>query len=677
MTSFVSPLRVSRRRTVLTSLVLGLMSGLTGLAQSSLATAGLASSSMKAMPAAALEGFEGFSGYTGTTSCTPYRLAFLVQPSNVVINSAMTPGVQVQVEDCLGDAVPTGTNTITLSMRTGSGIAGNVTAAAVNGVATFNPTFTAAGTDALWANGAGFSPAGSSQFTVAPSTPATSVAATTPPCTPYRLAFLVQPSTVQINSAMNPGIQVQIEDCSGKVVPTGTNTITLSMRTGTGIAGTVSVAAVKGIATIKPMFTVLGKDVLWATGPGFSPASSAQFTVAPNSTESYVAAQSADALVDSVGINVHLNYTDTPYVNFSNVESGLQTLGVRHIRDGLTVTSWAGYYSEHNQLGQLGIKSVFITDVGQTAAQLEAYPSQMSLCFEGYEAPNEYDNRGVASWTTPLKAQLALNQTAISSMSTIYPIYGASLVNSGSFATLGNVAKYFNYGNLHNYPGGNNPGTTGWGGADAEGNGYGGLAWQMDLLNLTSPNLPVVTTETGYFNTVAKGGDGVPEAVSAVYLPRMLLTQWAAGIQRTYLYELVSEGGQDYGLFRADWSAKPGFYAISNLLNLMSDPGTAYTPSPLYMGMTGGDGNFHHLLFGKRDGSYYLAVWLEESSFNLSTLATTTVSPETVTVQLPIGATVTDNLWDNTGTVTTSKTTVTGAMALTVTDKLQILKIVQ
>jgi len=675
MTRFISPVRVSRRSTVLTSLVLGLMSGFSGLAQTSLVTAGFASSSMKAMPAAAVEGF---AGYTGTTPCTPYRLAFLVQPSNVKINSVMTPGIKVQIEDCSGDAVPTGTNTITLSLKSGSGIAGALTVAAVDGVATFTPSFTVVGTDALAANGPGFSPATSAQFTVSPAAPASPVTVpTAAPCTPYRLAFLVQPSNVQINSLMKPGVQVQIEDCSGKAIPTGTNTITLSMKTGSGIAGTVTTAAVKGVATLTPAFTALGAGTLWATGPGFSPATSAQFTVIPSTTESNVAAQSADALVDSVGINVHLNYTDTPYVNFSNVESGLQSLGVRHIRDGLTATSWAGFYSEHNQLGQLGIKSVFITDVGQTASLLESYPAQMSLCFEGYEAPNEYDNRGIAAWAAPLKAQLALNKTAIGSMATAYPIYGPSLVSSGSFATLGNVAQYFNYGNLHNYPGGNNPGTTGWGGADAEGNGYGGLAWQMDLLNLTSPDLPVVTTETGYYNTVTKGGNGVPEAISAVYLPRLLLTQWAAGIERTYLYELVSEGGQDYGLFRADWSAKPGFYAVSNLLNMLSDPGTTYTPAPLPMGLTGGDSNLRHMLFGKRDGSYYLAVWLEESSYNLNTLTATTVAPETVTVQLPIGATVTDNVWDNTGNVTASTTTVAGPMTLTVTDKLQIVKIVK
>ena len=45
------------------------------------------------------------------------------------------------------------------------------------------------------------------------------------------------------------------------------------------------------------------------------------------------AAVSAEAFVESVGVSVHLHYTDTPYSNFAAVESALKALGIRHIRD--------------------------------------------------------------------------------------------------------------------------------------------------------------------------------------------------------------------------------------------------------------------------------------------------------------------------------------------------------
>src|SRR6476646_143013 len=47
---------------------------------------------------------------------------------------------------------------------------------------------------------------------------------------------------------------------------------------------------------------------------------------------------SSDSIAGSVGVNVHLHYTDTPYSNFSLVEKLLTDLHVRHIRDGLVDT---------------------------------------------------------------------------------------------------------------------------------------------------------------------------------------------------------------------------------------------------------------------------------------------------------------------------------------------------
>ena len=53
----------------------------------------------------------------------------------------------------------------------------------------------------------------------------------------------------------------------------------------------------------------------------------------------------ADAFVNSVGVNVHLHYTDTSYAKFDAVEEAVRDLGVRHIRDGLIDTTWTPYYT--------------------------------------------------------------------------------------------------------------------------------------------------------------------------------------------------------------------------------------------------------------------------------------------------------------------------------------------
>jgi hypothetical protein len=76
----------------------------------------------------------------------------------------------------------------------------------------------------------------------------------------------------------------------------------------------------------------------------------------------------ADYFIESVGINVHLHYTDTVYAtNFPLIQNSLQELSVRHMRDGIALDSWRTYYNELNLLGQSGIKGIFIASPTHTA----------------------------------------------------------------------------------------------------------------------------------------------------------------------------------------------------------------------------------------------------------------------------------------------------------------------
>jgi hypothetical protein len=83
---------------------------------------------------------------------TASRLAFTVQPSNAAAGAAITPAVQVCVQDGVGNTVTTATNNITLTIGTNPGgatLGGTLTVAATNGTgcATFsNLTLSTAGT---------------------------------------------------------------------------------------------------------------------------------------------------------------------------------------------------------------------------------------------------------------------------------------------------------------------------------------------------------------------------------------------------------------------------------------------------------------------------------------------------------------------------------------------------
>jgi len=235
-------------------------------------------------------------------------------------------------------------------------------------------------------------------------------------------------------------------------------------------------------------------------------------------------AKSADAFVGTVGVNVHLHYTDTVYANFPAVESALKSLGVRHIRDGMVDTKWQPFYDRHNELGRAGIKADFITAPKLDASILLAFPSRMKDSFEAYEDPNEFDGR--PDWPATLGPYMEMvYKTVKSNPATAgFPVIGPSFTKKESFDKLAASAPFFDYANLHNYFAGKYPGTQGWGSID----------WNLALVDKAWPGKPVMTTETGYRYDM-ENVQGIPEEIAGRYMPRMLLEQFLHGIQRTYI----------------------------------------------------------------------------------------------------------------------------------------------
>src|SRR5207249_1282203 len=99
------------------------------------------------------------------------KLGFTVQPSNAAAGAAITPAVQVAVQDAQANTVTTATTSITVAIGTNpaSGtLSGTTTVAAVSGVATFsNLSIDKAGTGyTLTASATGLTGATSSAFNV-------------------------------------------------------------------------------------------------------------------------------------------------------------------------------------------------------------------------------------------------------------------------------------------------------------------------------------------------------------------------------------------------------------------------------------------------------------------------------------------------------------------------------
>jgi hypothetical protein len=339
---------------------------------------------------------------------------------------------------------------------------------------------------------------------------------------------------------------------------------------------------------------------------------------------------SADSIADNVGVNVHLHNGDTVYGNVGLIQELLTDLGARHTRDGLIDTTWQEYYQRHIALGRLGIKCLFITSPGQSSALLTSWPSRVPGAFEGYEAPNEYDASGDPHWAATLNAFVpALYHAVKGNPATAkFPVVGPSLTQAASYAQLAGLEQYFDLSNMHNYLGGHNPGTPGWGDG-----GYGSITYNINNNQTAWRGKQIWTTEIGYV-TDTSNAQGIPELVEGKYAPRMILEQALHGVGRTYIYELIDQLVGDsgrYGLARNDGSRKPAFTALKNLMAILADPGSPAAPQNLQFTLVGASSRVHHLLMAKRDGSYYLAFWVEGQDYDVNKHMETPVGPEKLT----------------------------------------------
>lgn len=346
-------------------------------------------------------------------------------------------------------------------------------------------------------------------------------------------------------------------------------------------------------------------------------------------------ARQADAFVDSVGVNVHLHYYDTAYTDFAGkVLPSLRDLGVRHIRDGVCPVEDTTKPGRLRTLfTELGIRATLIVDprcesVAKASAHVQTVLGTGLLA--ALEGPNEYDLSGDPAWADALRAyqtELYATFKSVPATATV-PVIGPSVTSEGAAEALGDVTQDADIVNLHSYYGFRPPETQGWGDG-----GYGSLGWQLEAmaqpLGVTEAGAavyapPVIVTETGYHN-VYRNTDrlGLPEEVTAAYLPRLLLNHFDGGVARTFVYELLDEWDEpenseaNYGLVRFDGSKKPAFVALKNLLALLSDPGRAFVPGSLALELepasstdvSTSSSTASWTLMQKRDGDFYLAVW--------------------------------------------------------------------
>lgn len=364
-------------------------------------------------------------------------------------------------------------------------------------------------------------------------------------------------------------------------------------------------------------------------------------------------ARAADSFVDGLGVAVHLTYGRYSERWESTLQPRLLEIGLRHIRTDMFADQTN--IRRVNALAKLGVKTTLITGPGSDIGALK----EMLDGVEAVEGPNEPDNwpvthQGIQGWGAIKPYQIELfNSVKNDLLTKSVHVLTASIGGPEWYKEVGNIGPWCDYANLHFYTpsfgehfGRPAPPT------DGMHIGRGGKR-EMGLLSLAktlAPGKPMIVTEAGYSTKlVASDWDaGVTERAAARYIPRMLLELSNHGVERSYIYELYDQEGNDMhsglGMLRSDCSLKPHAVAIRNMIRILEDPGPAFRADSLDYSLTAAvavhddqdhrTDEIHHSLLQKRDGRFYLILWHETAGFDTETDQDILVPDQTVTLQL-------------------------------------------
>ena len=313
-------------------------------------------------------------------------------------------------------------------------------------------------------------------------------------------------------------------------------------------------------------------------------------TSAPAAGAHGVTPKSASAFQDSVGVVTHAVYYDTSYGNWPKVVASLRKLGVTHLRDGLYANEspeWRDWTERYYRAVDLAAANGMRFDFGMgrpgaqigTIDQLVAVAAgRLRHAAEALEAPNEFDKYvGGRGWAARLKGYDQALYRKVKSVPSLrsLPFVGPSFSTVRSSKLAGSQSSFMDFGNVHPYTGGRSPDPA-------------HLKAELGRARAVSGRKPVWATEAGFHNALhaRSGQPGVSERVAAVYLLRTFLEHFRSGISRTYAYELLDEkperAGRDpeqhFGLMRNDFTPKPAFTALRNLLKVVGTGGG--TPPP-------------------------------------------------------------------------------------------------
>jgi len=376
-------------------------------------------------------------------------------------------------------------------------------------------------------------------------------------------------------------------------------------------------------------------------------------------THPTVVPRSANAFDDSIGVGTHPSYTDTPGHaagpgGEARTAGLMDDAGIRHVRNEVVTNvdpTFSAQVAANAEAWPLrGIKSLWGVGrcsvaifEGNLRARLDKIAQIDHDLSTGLESTNEPDldipsNQCFEDWPNRERLWAAhISQTKDAHPDAVIrglPVLGPSFVGASSASTIGDLTQWIDFGNTHPYSGCTSPTPQ-----HVQQNGINNYA-------AAAPGKPVMATEVGFHTAVNTSEPGAQppcdERTGGIYTLRTVLEHFKVGVARSYLYEAIDlfpnpardRSEENFGLLRADFSAKPAYSYLKNLLAVTASS-SGETLTALKMNVEQQPADLRSLLLRKANGDYILALWRHASVWDRDQRIPKSVAAEPVRISLP------------------------------------------
>ena len=337
-------------------------------------------------------------------------------------------------------------------------------------------------------------------------------------------------------------------------------------------------------------------------------------------------------IASGLGVNIHIEYTDGGYRAPARGVACLDFLGAHTGRDAAPNPRNQGQagYAARARAGVTFDLFVNGEEIAPAVARIAELSREIPGSIISIEGVNEVNNHPGFTYA----GEHDLHRAGVAYQAALYNRVKATGALAGfPVVDLTDYPSRFgrsDVGNVHSYPHGDSAPASTLSPAIAEAAAQSGR--------------PVVVTELGY--STARGRPGVSELAQARLLLASLLDAAAAGVQRSYVYQLLdaypdpagSDPEKHYGLFRLDYAPKPAARMLHAVTAIYADPSadaSRFTLRPAHGRGPGGGAAGRTLLVQKTDGEIVAAVWRDVSVYDFGLANDRHVNTTPVDLALP------------------------------------------